>query len=132
MNYSFKGGFNSFNKGFRNFNKFNFKSFSKSFFNNKFNSSFINNSSRINQANSFLINISNKCFMSKFLETSGSHLASGRTTGNLRMLNGAMNELGEQSETEANILGVMIKDRFVILGDLCLLLDDSKWTCINR
>lgn len=120
MNNSFRG---AFNYGFKNFSGYN-----KSFFNSKFNMNFMNSSSNKSQA--FKINMSNKCFMSKTLYMSQSHSILNEIS-NLNSFSGLTSSFKEIN-SEVSVNGADCADSLVLIGELCFLRDDCKWTCGTR
>lgn len=120
MNNSFRGGFNY---GFKNFSGFN-----KSFFNSKHNISFINSS--FNKSKNFIVNMSNKYFMSKTLSLTQSHsiLNQINSTNSFCGLLSSFNEIN----SEMSVTGSESLDSTVLIGELCFLRDDCKWTCGTR
>ncbi len=124
MSYSFRGAFNS---GFKSsFNKSSFN-FSKSFFNNKYYFNLLNS----NQGLKFKINFCNKSFMSKLQTLNDSSNLVGQVT-NLRISSGALGIMKNESDT---VMGQTTSDpteALVLLGDICLVREDCKWTCKTR
>ena len=126
MNYSFRGGFNY---GFKT--KFGASSFnfSKSFFNSKNNISFLNGS--CNQSKKLKVTFSNKSFMSKMQVLSMSQtLASMIATS--RIVSGLTGTVENGSGSELGTATCEPSDALVLLGDICLIRDECKWTCGTR
>jgi hypothetical protein len=126
MNYSFRG---AFNYGFKSsFGSSNFK-FSKSFFNNKYNMSFSSGSS--NQSNKFQVNFGNKNFMSKLQNLLMSQTLTSQISKS-RIVSGLMGTVENESDSELGKACAEPTDVVVLLGDICLIRDDCKWTCGTR
>ncbi len=126
MNYSFRG---AFNYGFKT--KFGSSSFnfSKSFFNSKNNISFLKDS--CNQSNKLNVAFNNKSFMSKLQVLSMSQtLASMIATS--RIVSGLRGTVENESDSEMGNTSCEPSDAMVLLGDICLLREDCKWTCGTR
>lgn len=120
MNNSFRG---AFNHGFKNFSSFN-----KSFFNSKYNMNFLNSSS--NQGRAFKINLSNKFFMSKLLTLTQSNSVLSQMKGTNSFC-GLMSSFCELNP-ELSLAGNEGIEGLVLLGELCFLREDCKWTCGTR
>ncbi len=129
MNYSFRGGFNSFNYGFKsNFRNFS-QNFSKSFFKNKSSVNFLNN--QANSTSFLKINFGNKYFMSKILALSQSSTLVGMIT-NSRIVSGATGSADYEADNELGTSSAETSEALVMVGDVCLLREDCKWTCGTR
>jgi len=126
MNNSFRGAFNNF-KG-RSAQNFGFKN-SKSFFNNKFSSSFLNYGSTSSTA--FRINFGNKYFMSKMLSLNQSH-AIVSMISNASIVSGMTSGLELENESCLGQSTAESMEALVMIGDVCLLREDCKWTCGTR
>jgi len=120
MNNSFRGGFNYFSRS-----SFNF---SKSFFNNKFNLNFANNSA--NQGLRFQVNFGNKCFITKLQTLTMSQTLTGIVSAN--SIGGMQGVLLSEADSELGHTKSATTDALVLLGEVCLIRDDCKWTCSTR
>jgi hypothetical protein len=120
MSSSFRGGFNYFSRS-----SFNF---SKSFFNNKFNLNFTNNSA--NQGLKFKVNFGNKCFITKLQTLTISQTLSGIVSAN--SMGGMQGVLRSEADSELGLTKSSTTDALVLLGEVCLIRDDCKWTCATR
>ncbi len=117
MNNSFKS---AFNHGYRNFSSFN-----KSFFNSKYNLNFLNSSS--NKGRAFKIYLSNKYFMAKTITLTQSHSILNQIN-NTNSFCGLLSSFSEVNP-ELSIAGNESIEGLVLIGELCFLREDCKWTC---
>lgn len=122
MNFSFRGGAYGFSRGFNTF-----KNFNKSFFNNKAQFKF----ERANKGSLFQINYGNKHYMTKMQLLNQSHPLVGKmgpTVGNFEQLGSS----DEGVKTSLASLGAEANTALILLGDLCFINEDCKWTCVTR
>ncbi len=130
MNYSFRGAFNNFSRSSKSkFGQSSFN-FSKSFFSNKFNMNFSDSST--NQSNTFKINFGNKYFMSKLQCLSLSQTIAGMITNSCIVSGLSQGSMQNESDSEMESAAAIPNDTIVLLGDICLIRDDCKWTCSTR
>ena len=114
MNNSFRGAFNY--------------GFNRSFFNSKYTFNLFNCSS--NKAKAFKINISNKFFITKTLSLTQSQTILNQIN-NTNSFCGLMSTFNE-SISELALTGMESVDSIGLIGEICFLRDDCKWTCGTR
>lgn len=126
MNYSFRNTFNHFNSsyGFKKGFSFNF---SKSFMNSKGSLNFMKG----NQGKYFTVNFSNKYFMTRVLTLNFDHPLVGRVSPAQRTC-GLLGTVEDEMDMEIGGNGLVTYEGLVMLGDICLIREDGKWTCSTR